>query len=229
MKTQVLIALLFLTLSPFLTGMGPVDTQIRKIPGGTMVEGSSTTTLEVPYSKFVKLMCEYQLAGELSDDDVIDLQLPVTEALAEELIETVPKDLDYVRDAAQKSITTSNCPTGETKVVGIVNFPWPLRDAWQISNFSASLTGTQALIKYDFLAGTAKESSGYWQIQQAEQGNTLLIAFFNFDIGIRIPAFLIRWAVGRTFPHLFQAMEDYAKEYNPRNFAGASEPPEVTK
>ncbi len=194
------------------TGLGPVETVITKIPGGTMVEGTSTTVMDISFERFATMMCAYHLAGEISDEDVILLQLPVTDGAASQLMADTDRELDEVDAFARANVGDANCPGGQSYVVGIIDFPWPLRDAWQVSLFTSTLTEGTALIDYQFQAGTARESSGHWQMTATDDGRTAMKAYFRFDVGFRIPEFLIRWGVNRTFPDLFADMEVFAEQ-----------------
>jgi hypothetical protein len=202
--------------APLSLGMGPMQIDVAKVPKSTMVSGVAKAPLDVPFESLLGTLCEYDVGGDMSADDPVIYQVAVEASLADRLVADKPKDKDDVetmgRDAKRTAIA---CPGGENFVLAILDLPWPLSDAWQVSRFRTSVSDTEARIYFDFLGGTAKQSSGYWNIRKLDDATTELTNKFDFDVGFRIPEFLIKWGVNSALPKFFKDIERFSQTWQP--------------
>lgn len=198
-------------------GMGEMRVHVEKIPKTTMVKGTAAAPLEVQYDLLLGALCDYDVGGDFSEDDPVELQATVRSDLVDRLLADEEIEREAVVDLAKSATReTSACPTGENFVLAILDLPWPLSDAWQVSRFRTSATDAEARIYFDFLGGSAKQSSGYWNLRKLDDGRTELTNFFEFDVGFRIPEFLIKWGVNSALPDFFEDIESFARAWRPR-------------
>lgn len=205
-----------LLVGPWLLGMGPMQIDVAKVPKSTMVSGLAKAPLDVKFESLLGALCDYDAGGDMSVDDPVVFQVAVEASLADRLVADKPKDKDAVEAigrAAER--TVSACPGGENFVLAILDLPWPLSDAWQISRFRTSVSDVEARIYFDFLGGTAKQSSGYWNIRKLDDATTELTNKFDFDVGFRIPEFLIKWGVNSALPKFFKDIERFSQTWQP--------------
>lgn len=205
--------LFLLTLAPWLVAMGEIKIDVKKVEKTTMVKGLATALLDVPYATLLRVLCDYDKGGAWSKDDPVELQATISPEQADALLANKPKNRDDVVALAKRTRGTmpTACPGGENHVLALLNLPWPLSDTWLISYFRTSASDNEATVKFDFLGGTAKYSSGYWHLRRLADGRTELTNHFEFDVGFRIPEFLIKWGVNSALPDFFQDLEKYAK------------------
>jgi len=218
--------LLLITLVIFLSqsAMDNMHVDVHKIPKTTMVHGTARADLDSSFKALLGTLCDYDIGASISDDDPVDFQVTVSGGLVTRLEEELPDDLDKVAAMGRTSSDVIHCPGGENYVLAVLDLPWPISNAWQISRFRTSISAptrataavstmpvsAAARIYYDFLAGTAKQSSGYWNIRELANGRAELTNHFEFDVGFRLPEFLIRWGVRSALPDFFEAIEAYA-------------------
>ncbi|RMF12604.1 MAG: hypothetical protein D6761_12455, partial [Candidatus Dadabacteria bacterium] len=207
-------ALPLLLLFPLLMGISDMRTTVHKVPKSTLVEGTATATLHVPFQTLSAVLCDYPVGASFSTDDPVDFQAVVNDAVAQRLREQPPEELDDFRAIAVTGTAPARCPGGENWVAAQIDLPWPLSDAWQLSQFQATSATTDLTIHYQFVAGSARESSGYWYIRDLGHGRSELTNRFHFDVGFRIPEFLIRWGVNSALPDFFEDIETFARQYD---------------
>lgn len=200
-------------LTPLLMGMGEIKIDVKKVEKTTMVKGSAVAAMDVSFPTLLQVLCDYDAGGAWSEDDPVELQVAVGQAQSQALLANKPEERDDVVALAKGAMgkTPTACPGGENHVLALLNLPWPLSDTWLISHFRTSVTDSEARISFNFLGGTAKQSSGYWNLRRLADGRTELANHFEFDVGFRIPEFLIKWGVNNALPDFFKDIETYAQ------------------
>ena len=191
--------------------MGEMTVEVEKIGRTTMVHGTASAPFDVSYEVLVDVMCDYDVGAFFSEDDPVEYQVTISEATVAKLKQQRPEELEQVRIIGDRASAVSNCPGGDNFILATIDLPWPLSDAWQLSKFRTTPMTEATTIFYDFLDGTAKESSGYWRIRRLADGKAELLNHFKFDVGFRIPEFLIRWGVKSALPDFFRDIEAFAQ------------------
>ncbi len=195
---------------------------IERIPRTTMVTGWAEGTLTAEFSQVVQTMCDFDAGAEILGGDPVMFQRTIDPELTRRIGAAVPDDLEVVRQMAGSDGVASVCPKGENHVLAILDLPWPISNKWQISRFRPQLEGNQLRLHYEFLVGTADESSGIFTMTRLPSGDTRLRNEFKFDVGFRIPEFLIRWGVKSTLPDYFAAIEAHAAKLPEVTFESAN-------
>lgn len=194
--------------SPSWGGENRLRVEMNKVPNSTAAIGSLDGEMEVPLSALQAALCDYEAHPRFSE--VTERAAILTEQQAKAFEASKPKNRAVVEPQVVGGKNRSTCP-GSTYVLSLMDFPFPLSDGWSLAVYDAAVTDGSFQMKFKTVMGPSK-SSGKWTVTPVSESRSRLVMTYNFDLGVSLPGFLLKWGMNSQMPDMFKAIEREAKK-----------------
>jgi hypothetical protein len=183
--------------------------EMSKVPNSTATIGKLDGEMDVPQSALQAALCDYEAHPRFSE--VTERVAILTAEQAKAFKASKPKNRAAVEPQVIGGKNQPSCP-GSTYVLSLMDFPFPMSDGWSLAVYDAVVTDGTFKMKFDTLIGSNK-GSGQWTVTPISKSSSRLVMTYNFDLGVALPGFLLKWAMNSQMPSMFHAIEREAKKH----------------
>lgn len=106
------------------------------------------------------------------------------------------------------------CP-GRTHVLNLLDYPFPLGNGWSLAAYEGAVTGSTFRLAFDTLAGPDK-GAGEYVVEPLPDGRSSFRMRYVIDLGIKMPEFMLGWAMNKQLPKIFHSLQELAQAHAKR-------------